>query len=351
MDCSLSNNPNRMQKINFKLIMKAMMQKKYVIISLLSVCLLAGLGYIKSIQPEYEARISLAPLNMGDFAKLHVDEHIFNINTSAQGNSGNPIISPRQTTVASLNNLINTVYAVFTDTLYAQNVRQAFYKQVILAPLGKSEFSHDDYKKMNSRIFIYADHKLGRPHFQIAIKDANPELAKKYVTEFLNIAQQQATKNMLRILNARNKSEAENIQERINAIKVRKEEERTVKLQKLNTALKIATDLGIERPSTDRIPDESYKNGIIILKAEIAALESQSITPSMHLQAKYDALTKPLQDTSNITLFHRDGEVMVSDTPVTPRSKPIMMVSLLIGLLLSSIIVLNHAAKMAQQHK
>ena len=284
--------------------------------------ILMGSLYLWNSTPLYEAKVSIVSPTIGDIAGLHAERSVARYN-----------VGPSFT--------VKSIYGLFIQALASQSTRHTFFDTS--APLlhGMS------YAQFDQRFIVREepDFSPGKHpvKYSVTVKAPTAALARDGVVQYVALAKKNAMAHLMGILMAQKKSAAQVVMHQIERIQGVAEQERVDRLTQLNEALRIAGAMGLDVVSSDS--SALYMRGSKALVAEINALTTResndAFIPGLRaLQAEYAALQKKSMPLNKLNMFHLDGTVFVSKTPVSPKKQLVMILSLVLGLSLGCLMAL-----------
>lgn len=287
--------------------------------------------------PVYEAKIYVLPPAQSGVAA-------FNVGRSANDEGLKPFT-------------VKEVYAVFTQNLVGETLRQDFFKEVYLPslPQASRENSVDQlYKTFAEQLVVSAD--KGVPdRYSVTVQSQDSKQAASWGEAYLDRAAEAAKAEI--ILNIKQEAlvRADDLQSRIASLRESALLKREDRISQLREALSIAKAIGLvepQLPSSASVTvkgsvNESlaYRRGSKALAAEIEVLQSRSsddaFVPELRkLQGKYEELSRLNVDPAKVSVSRQDGEVEVPSTPLKTKKNLILLAGLIAGLLLGVFLAL-----------
>lgn len=300
-----------------------------------------GVLYAKLASPSYEAKLHIQPPSQNDIAQL---------------NFGRGGVDLPPLTVAD-------VYSIYLRSLQSESVRNKFFKSVYLPSLSDQERagSRDAlYGRFNSALRVGPVSKETPLRYVVVATLEDPQQAAQWVSMYVELASDQAKREILRSARSDVSTKADNLEQQISAAIATARKQRDDQIVRLSEALVIARSIGLEKPPiiSGNLSDEisagvdgtlTYMRGTKALEAEIANLKSRESDDSFveGLRGKQQMLQfyRNLSiDPSVVGVYQQDGGVEQPDKPVKPKRMLIVMMSLLVGVGLGVLVAMLREA-------
>ncbi|HBI22340.1 MAG TPA: hypothetical protein DDY37_07155 [Legionella sp.] len=297
-------------------------RQKWIILSMTAGGVLMGSLYLWNSTPLYEAKACIVSPTIGDIAGLHAEHPV------ARHDAVPPFT-------------VKSIYRLFVQALASQSTQHTFFDASALLLHGMTHVQFDkQFLVREEPDFSPGKHPA---KYSVTVKAPTAALARDWVEQYVTLAKKIAMDNLVGIMTAQNKSAAQAVLQQIERIQRIAEQARVDRLTQLNEALKIAHAIGLNGASGDS--SSLYMRGSKALAAEINALtmreSNDAFTPGLRaLQAEYASLQKNPTHLNDLNMFHLDGTITVSNTPVSPKKQLILMLSLVLGLSLGCLMAL-----------
>jgi len=313
-------------------------KQKVLILLSTAFCLFLGLAYLLMSNPIYEAATIISPPSQGDIATLN------------QGRSlaKNSLLKPYQ---------VKEVYAIFTKALQAESTKRLFFNTVFL-PSWKEKDTANLYSVFSNSLIIKEIKPISSVFdsppstYIVAMRGVSPEQDAKWLTKYIDLAKQKALEEVMTDDKRQRTSVLRNLRDRIDSIREVANAQRLDRIQQLKEAIKVAHAIGVKGGNvptgiiTDaevmNNPSMMYLRGSVALQAELNNIENRGSSDAFapkelklrETQSRFDFYKKVTINSSNVLMFKQDGEVMKPESPIAPRKKLVLLLSLCAGLIL-----------------
>ena len=300
---------------------QALAQKKMIILIITIVFTLAGVGYIISTTPIYEAEVYFLPPTIDNIDELKVA-------------SKNIIDNENLFT-------IEMVYNLFLQNIRSRDQRIKFFKQEGLSSELKDRYVGDDEnrifeEKFNEELVLNEKNLKrggGSSFYSLRFRgrDASrtAELANNFVSMVMSDTRDQLVKNVMILKENRIKNIEKSITTKRNSAVLRRNDEALRLMEALEIAkkLKIAEDKfsgsDVETASAYNI-GVSYLRGTKTLSAQLESLQNRKsddpfISDLRELQEKLDSISVTTINPEHIQVSKIDQPAIVPGKPIKPK--------------------------------
>lgn len=328
--------------------------QKWLIVIVTTIALMLGGAYAFLSTPTYQAQVDLLPPTSKDIVELRQQNAI----NSAVGTSNrNDIVTIKQFSTED-------VYQAFVTTLNSNQAKRDFLSQPdITAYFGRfSTTPQSQWKALNENALTISTPSKGPlVNVGVSFKLENPELAADFANRYVALASDLTRTQLANDLRAEIKSSIEALELQIENRKSLYISQLDTELSKLNEALGIAKQIGLESPlKTDSILDDKsdmmvdevrrlYRLGSRALEAEIEAInelrDSTVFIPGlMQLQQQLSLLRSITVNEDKITPATIDLLAETPEKPIKPKKALILALSVVLGGMLGVMIALVRSA-------
>lgn len=335
---------NEMTLIDF---LQAIWKQKLLITLTAILGLFLGFTYILLSSPVYEAATIISPPSQGDIAALNQGRLLLK----------KSLLSPYE---------IKDVYDIFTKELQAESTKRLFFNTIILPSMeNKTALSQGQlYANFSKSLMIKEIKSLPNAftpppsNYMVTIRGVSPQQDAKWLAKYIALAKQKALEGILTDIDSQHKNVMRELREKIDAIREAADIHRLDRVQQLKEAIKVAQAVGVKGNALSKIitdastvndPSLMYLRGSAALQAELNNIENRGSSDAFapaelklrETQSMLDLYKKIIINPSIVVLFKQDGEVIVSDLPIAPHKKLILILSLFAGLISGVIWVLT----------
>lgn len=332
--------PNSSDEIDLFELAITLWKEKLTIIVMTVLTTLIAVGYALMATPTYQAKAGVLPPKTSNIVELN----------KASINAGpNPIKA------------LNTkeVYSYFTSALKSSTLKDQFYQEYFLPSLTAEErnSTNDTLRKsMNEKVSVKIDDK-GQGLDQVVVtlkKDA--ALTQEWANLYIELAGNKAKRNLLQDRKADVEESIATLTARISFLRTQAKAARELEQVRLQEALKIAQEIGIEnnillekQNSTAMNPSQLYLMGTTELAAQLEALELREsddlyIPELAGLQQQLAFYNSVSFDPDKISMYTFDDPARLPELPMKPNKKLIVIIGFLLGGILGVAIALLKTA-------
>jgi chain length determinant protein (polysaccharide antigen chain regulator) len=319
----LENNP----ELNMIQLLVLFYQKKLWLVLTTLLGLIIGLSVIFLSKPTYEASIKLIAANEGDIAA-------FNLGRYGDKSPLKPIS-------------IQDVYFTFNNQLFSDALKKTFFNQFYLPSLPKrlkeTESKNKIYTSFSKNFAIVEAPKAGSdrfPKFIVAIRGNNAEQVAIWLKQFIDLVRARTLAQVANDIKQQNVVMIYNLQDQIDRVRETAKEKRQDRIAQLKERIQVAQLAG---------KNSTAHSDSLLLHAQLKKLSGRksddAFIPTLpDLQAQlgfYKALTVNFD---SVAVFHLDGTIDTPDSPIAPKKKLIMMVSLVLGFMFGAFGILFQIA-------
>lgn len=310
----------------------ALWRQKIIILCAALFGAVVATAYAFLSEPIYEAKAFISPPTQNDVESLNYGKTIKNK-------------LPHLT--------VKDVYTVFLKNLQGESLRRDFFDNAYLPALGLSEDPKGlIYEKLSKDLTISIVGKEAGDRYAVVAQNGDSELAAKWVTQYLDRANELAVQEINRNISSEFEVYAQNLHQEIVSLREVGDKTREDKLAKLQEALIVAQAIGLEKPmiiggnSTSSLSitgsmdgDLMYMRGAKALEAEIENLKSRKsddpfINKLRNVETEYGFYRKLSENFRQVKAFRMDGAVEESGSPVKPKKALVILGGLVLGLML-----------------
>ncbi|KTD30180.1 MULTISPECIES: LPS O-antigen chain length determinant protein WzzB [Legionella] len=313
-------------------------RQKLLILLVTAFCLFLGIAYLLLSHPVYEAVTIISPPSQGDIATLN----------QGRSSAKNSLLKPYQ---------VKEVYAIFTKALQAESTKRLFFNTVFL-PSWKEKTAANLYPLFSNSLIIKEIKSLSNAfdpppsNYIVAIRGVSPEQDAQWLSKYIDLAKRKALEEVMTDDKRQRSSVLRDLHDRIDSIREVANAQRLDRIQQLKEAIKVAHAVDakgktvasgiIADAEVMNNPSMMYLRGSAALKAELDNIEhrgsSDAFAPKelklRETQSRFDFYKKAAINSNNVLMFQQDGEVIKPDSPIAPRKKLILLLSLCAGLVL-----------------
>lgn len=319
-------------------------QKKILLILTTLLGLAIGFAAIFFSTPVYEAAIKLSAATEGDIAA-------FNLGRSWDKSPLKPMS-------------LHDIYLIFNDELLSEAVKKTFFNQYYLPSLPES------LKQNNSREQIYASFTknfavVENPKtssdrfakFTVAIRGNNAQQVARWLAQFVDLVKTQTLNVVLNNIKQQNAVIVYNLQHQIDMARAAANVERDHQIAQLKERIHLAqlasrnaNDLFDSAINSPAPPNPE------VLRAQVRKLAAQkpndALVPNLReLQAQLGFYKSLAVNPNDVAVFHLDGVIDTPNTPIAPKKRLIMMVSLVLGFMAGVLGVMLQVAWCREQYR
>lgn len=248
-------------------------------------------------------------------------------------------------------------YAVFLRHLDSVSLRQRFFKSIYL-PAHPSVNEKDQgarealWKHLNANLSIetgktVATHDL----VKVTFDSTNPEHASDWVNQYIQMAIKASQDQLLAGLKGAIDLRLGSVQDQISTLRQIALTNRQDEIARLKNALSLARAINLETPPTtgnlitSYTGSTAYLRGTKALQAELALLEKRSsddpYIPELPTLLKEKALLAKVDlNPHHLSVVTIDQTATPPQSPVRPRKKLIIFLSIIFGIILGTVIAL-----------
>lgn len=327
---------------NWVKLIRILYQKKALIIFSTLLGLAVGLVFIAYTKPVYEAKIKLIAANEGDIAGLN-QGRLFN----------DPFIKPVTA---------RQVYFVFSNELLSDSTKKDFFKQYYLPALTQNQ------KKNQKEVQLYASfskdlalvpytktssERFGK--YLVAIRGDDPKQVALWLTQFLTLVKERTYNKLLNGVKQNYAVAVDALESEIDSARIIAKTQRLDRIAQLMEKVSIAqlardkTSLGEDKYTTVDGANQILSPKLALIQAEIIGLSERhsddAFIPVLpQLQAKLKHYKSWAVNANDVSVIHLDGKIEPPSQPIEPKKQLIMMLSLVLGFMLSILGIMCHIA-------
>lgn len=332
----------RSDEIDLLDLFRWMWQKKWIIFLAALSSILVGFIVIYLSKPLYEATLFIGPPSNKNISALNPD--------SARFMSGSP--KPITTQYA---------YEAFTDELNAESNKLKFFKKQYFSDSSPqnagNSYSIKKLRKYLNSLMITKDSTGNSSKYNVTVQSYSPKSAQLLLEQYIDFTNQEALNKIEALANENTQTLKRNLKQTIEMKQSVAAMERQDKINQLKEALFVAEKLDIKKPeqsinnrehlsfNLNSEPRRLYKLGTIALQAEITNLETRKVNDSFikglrELQFNYNLVKDFKPELNTVKMFNLNWSAQVSDSPVAPNNKFIILIFSLLGLTVGCMIVI-----------
>ncbi|PWF22187.1 LPS O-antigen chain length determinant protein WzzB [Corticimicrobacter populi] len=348
---STSCPPHQTDEIDLVTLLRSLWQQKLLIIGTMIAFVTIGVFYAFVIaKPRYEATVYLDEPFAGSLALLN------------EGRTLRPIQQLPNTASLTTNLKPYTPSEIFTYTkhfLGSDTLQQQQIRYVLDISKGDA-LPIQELQSNGWRIQAVPPAAKGRQLYRISAYAHTQQAAQDDLIHYLKLLQQYATDTLLDDSGSDTQLAIDNIQRTLQEQRVVAREQRQDQIARLKEALQIARAADLEQPqfTVAQAPGQDtlrpyidgsalYARGIQALEAELKILETrQSDDAYIDSLREYEAQLRLLQairldQLSDFMPYRLDGEMYVSDSPVSPKKFLILALAAILGAMTGTFLVLG----------
>ncbi|WP_223824928.1 LPS O-antigen chain length determinant protein WzzB [Pseudomonas profundi] len=337
-------------------------KEKWLIVAVTVLGAALAVAYALTITPVYKTEATVIPPRQSDIAAFNVGRLSVSAAQRSLGGESNNAAPLSDYTAEQ-------VYSVFKRNLLSASLRNAFFEQHYL-PYRGVDLAEEDaaardslLNRFNQTLTVRQPDQRGRPdYYEVAVELKDPELAAAWANQYVNVAAERATQEMVENVLSEITTRSRVAEIRIDGLRTFAQQQRQDRIARLREALGIATALEIESPqiTAGRTSADSelaafvegdlmYMRGTRALQAELNMLENREIddpfVPELRaLESQLMMLRGISIDKDAVSVFTLDGAADVPETPIKPRKPLIVVLGALLGGMLGVVIALLRIA-------
>lgn len=332
-----NSNPNTTQnndEIDLFELCITLWKGKWLIIAITSFCtLLAILVAFVLLKPIYQAQITIAPPYTYQINELN-EGLILNSNS----NSSLDIILP------------SDVYHNLINMLYSTNIQREFFIQHYIPKQtdpNKIKISQENFEQFQKTLSIAQKNK-DTDLYTLSLTSHTPHQSYDLIQEFLQFVNNKALDITIKNRIAETNALINNTESQLNNLRLSISSETSNEINRLQSALEIATSLDLEAPMEQ--PIDLYMQGTKALKGKISYLTENKNNFSLNPQFRELTTiinfykTAHIPNESSLILYNIDSAAYLPEKPIKPNKKLIVIIGFLLGGMLSILIVLIRQA-------
>ncbi|WP_096375099.1 LPS O-antigen chain length determinant protein WzzB [Pseudomonas chlororaphis] len=318
-------------EIDLQSLVRSLWYRKWLILSVMLLSILAASLYAYTAKPVYEAKLFLIQPTANDIA---------NINYGRTQESG---LEPLKA---------NTIYQVFLQALDSESLRQDFFHNVYLTSLPDKtrEASQGElYLRFSKSLSVKLPTKDTGDRAVVVMENGNPDEALSWAQAYVDHASTMAKAEVYKDVSSESAVRARNLFQRIESLREVSRKLRQDSVTKLREALRVAEAIGLETPpiimgspavelAGSMDGQVLYMRGSKALKAEIENLEQRESddpfsTDLRKLQSNYSFYKELELNRPDISVYRQDGVALHPDSPIKPKRTLIVVLGLMLGLM------------------
>ncbi|CAK14363.1 LPS O-antigen chain length determinant protein WzzB [Pseudomonas entomophila] len=316
----------RAGEIDFIELLVVLFKEWLLVVKVASLVFALGLVYVFYVPSRYEAKLFTIPPTQNDIAQL---------NYGRGGSAELPLIS------------VGDVYSSYVRNLNSESMRMEFFNDVYfpsLAEKQKTSLRSDLYRQFFAALSILQGGKDQSDRYLITASSSSPEEAAKWVKQYTQMAGDRAKREVLKNIYSDALVKADNLEKQIRREQESARRERDDRIARLTEALVIARSVGLVKPpiisaelTAQMNGSLTYMRGSDALEAEIANLKKRSsddpfISNLRQREAEVSFYRSLRIDPALIEVYQQDGDLIVPDRPVSPKSLLVLLIALCLGL-------------------
>lgn len=337
-------------------------KEKWLIAAVTIIGAALAVAYALLATPVYRTEATVIPPRQSDIAAFNLGRlSVSAAQRSLRGESNNaPPLSDYTA---------DQVYNVFKRILLSASLRNAFFEKHYLPYLGVDMAQEDAaardslLDRFNQTLTVGQPDQRGRPdYYEVAVELEDPELAAAWANQYVNLAAERATHEMVENVISEIATRSRVAEIRINGLRTFAQQQRQDRIARLREALGIASALRIESPQVTVgrsfadselaafvEGDLMYMRGTRALQAELNMLENREnddpFLPELRALESQLAMLRGISiDKDAVSVFTLDGAADVPETPIKPKKSLIVVLGTLLGGMFGIVIALLRIA-------
>lgn len=348
----LERSDSHLESINLLSFLEVVWQRKLSVALSVGMCLIVACAYLSLTPSMYEARTSVLPPASNGIAAFNA------------GRSEEEGVVPFT---------VDDVYGIFLRNLHSEALRQRFFEELYLPSLSAEQRAGSRtalYSKFMRSISVVATDPVARGQSlaplgrnSVRFLHTNAPQAAHWLQTYIDWIEEASKTEMILNVSSENQVLARNIELQIAGLRESAQLNRRDLLARLNEALRIAENIGLENPpiitaggpsriSADMNGSLVYMRGAKALRAEIDNLKVRTsddpFIPNLRaLQARAEYLNAIQIDPATVRVYIGDGAVEAPERPVKPQKVLIVCLALILGAVIGVLIAsIQHLGRM-----
>ncbi|MEH6388829.1 MAG: Wzz/FepE/Etk N-terminal domain-containing protein [Pseudomonas profundi] len=328
-------------------------KEKWLIAAVTILGALLAIAYALLVTPIYRTEATVIPPRQSDIAAFNLGR--LSVSAAQRGTSAAPLSDYT----------VDQVYSVFRRNLFSASLQDLFFEKHYLPYLGidvteEDAAARDSLRaRFNETLIVRQPDPAGRPGFyEVAVELEAPELAASWANEYVDLAAERATQEMVQNVLSEFSTRSRVTERRIRSLREFAQQQRQDRIARLQEAVSIATALGIDSPQITAgrafadselaafvEGDLMYMRGTRALQAELNMLDNREnddpFIPDLRALESQLAMLRDINiDRDSVSVFTLDSAAEVPDTPIKPKKSLVVMLGVLLGGVLGMTIAL-----------
>jgi len=329
-----------MIEVDLSLMFQALKRRKWLVLLLMFMSISVGFFYLYHKQPLYQAKVAVIPPVRADIAKFsYMRSHL----------------------LVPLN--YRDVYNIFLETALSQETKYQIFESIYL-PLFREKIQDGSsraalLKLYENQFLIARDLQFGMDHYVLTVKGDSPLQAKQMLNDIIVFIRKKSIANLKDLILNENEEQVKRLEQQVNRIIEMTDVDQYDWVTRLSEALMISSLFDMKQTSKPTVDLFASNINLSFLESNYLAKNTQS---DMHkevlkikasrfnensryvgglrsLQKDSEIISNLPKSTKHFRTFRVDGPIIVSTLPVEPNKKLILMLSLVIGIVLSAFVV------------